>query len=49
MLGFDLSECEKGRTCWTQPKFDLFIFDLSFVKSVIQSATLVKKLKILVS
>ena len=45
MLGFDLSECEKGKACSTYPKFDLSDFDLSVVKLVIQRAALVGKLK----
>ena len=45
MLGFDLSEWKKGKTCSTWLKFDLSVFDLSVVKLVIQKAALVGKLK----
>ena len=40
LVGFDLSECEKGKTCSTSPKFGL-----SIVNFVIQKAALVGKLK----
>ena len=45
LLGFDLSECEKGQKCSTEPKFDLSVFDLSVLKLVIQRTASVRKLK----
>ena len=45
LLGFDLSKCEKGKTCSTWPKFDLSIFGLCVVNLVMQRAASLGKLK----
>ena len=45
MFGINFYQCEKEKTCSAWPKFDLPAFEVSTVKSVIQRAALIGKLK----